>query len=121
MQNILQVIGKVFRSLLLATFCFLLLITSGRSAAAFTQSPDESDAPLVEAKTLFRQSKFSEADRAVRQYLETHPNFAVGHFFLGHFLFPGIQAEAMLDRQLVLQAQGGLGGGAGQAPSRLFL
>jgi Flp pilus assembly protein TadD len=108
MRNALQAVGKVF--LLLASFCFLLLITSARSSAAFTQSPDESDAPLVEAQTLFRQSKFSEADHAVRQYLATHPNSADGHFLLGHILFREIQAEAILDRQLVLQAQSSMGG-----------
>jgi Flp pilus assembly protein TadD len=108
MRNALQAVGKVF--LLLASSCFLLLITSARSSAAFTQSPDESDAPLVEAQTLFRQSKFSEADHAVRQYLATHPNSADGHFLLGHILFREIQAEAILDRQLVLQAQSSMGG-----------
>lgn len=116
MQNALQATGKVFAGLLLAPFCFLLLITSARGAAAFTQSPDESDAPLSKAKTLFRQSKFSEADHAVRQYLETHPNSADGHFLLGHILFREIQAEAILDRQLILQAQGGMGGGVMTTP-----
>ena len=107
MQNAIHAVGKFFWGLLLAPFCSLLLITSARSAAAFTQSPDESDARLSEAKTLFRQSKFSEADHAVRQYLETHPNSADAHFLLGHILFREIQTEAILDRQLVLQAQGG--------------
>jgi Flp pilus assembly protein TadD len=85
-------------------------------AANSAQSSDQTDAVLSEAKTLFRQSKFAEADRAVRQYLETHPNSADGHFLLGHILFREIQAEAILDRQLTLQAQGPTGGGMAPTP-----
>ncbi|HYY72049.1 MAG TPA: tetratricopeptide repeat protein [Candidatus Bathyarchaeia archaeon] len=80
-------------------------------AVTFAQSPEQADALLAEAKDFFRQSKFREADRAVRQYLESHPNSADGHFLLGHILFREIQAEAILDRQLALQVQGGMGGG----------
>lgn len=74
------------------------------------QSSEENEALLANAKTLFQQGKFAEADRAVRQYLESHPRSADGHFLLGHILFREIQAEAILDRKLVLQAQGGMGG-----------
>jgi Flp pilus assembly protein TadD len=79
-------------------------------ATSSPQSSGQTEALLSEAKTLFRESKFSEADRLVRQYLESHPNSADGHFLLGHILFREIQAEAILDRQLALQAQGGMGG-----------
>ena len=79
-------------------------------AANSAQSSEQTDALLSDAKTFFRQSRFAEADRAARQYLESHPNSADGHFLLGHILFREIQAEAILDRQLALQAQGGMGG-----------
>lgn len=85
-------------------------------ATSLAQSSDEAEALLADAKTLFRQSKFAEADRAVRQYLETHQNSADGHFLLGHILFREIQAEAILDRQLALQAQGGMGRGMATTP-----
>ena len=56
---------------------------------------DQSEALLSQAKSLFQQAKFAEADRAVRQYLKDHPNSANGHFLLGHILFREIQAQAM--------------------------
>jgi Flp pilus assembly protein TadD len=59
-----------------------------------TQFPRESDSLLADAKFLFQQGKFNEADRAVRQYLKTHPDSADAHFLLGHILFREIQAEA---------------------------
>ena len=100
---------KAIRFFLLTPLWFLLPIVSIRVTDA-AQSSDPTDAVLSEAKTLFQQSKFAEADRAVRQYLMTHPNSADGHFLLGHILFREIQAEAVLDRQLTLQTQGGMGG-----------
>ena len=98
---------KVLWPFLFVTLCFLVCLISARGA---NQSPDEADALLSNAKSLFRQSKFADAARAARQYLETHPNSADGHFLLGHILFREIQAEAILDRQLALQAQGDMGG-----------
>src|ERR1041384_2983674 len=109
MQNALQDIKKARWVLLIASFTLLLSITSLRSTNA-AQSSGQTDSLLSDAKTLFHESKFSEADRLVRQYLESHPNSADGHFLLGHILFREIQAEAILDRQLSLQAQGGMGG-----------
>lgn len=99
---------KAFRLILRVPLCFLLFISLGDVNAA--QSSDQTDSLLSDAKTFFRQAKFTEADHAVRQYLETHPNSAEGHFLLGHILFREIQAEALLDRQLAFQAQGGMGG-----------
>src|SRR5690349_2279833 len=115
MPNALQVGKKTLWALLLAPLCFLLSLTSMR-AAGLAQASDQTDALLADAKNFFRQSKFMEADRAVRQYLESHQNSADGHFLLGHILFREIQAEAILDRQLALQGQGGMGGGMAPTP-----
>jgi Flp pilus assembly protein TadD len=108
-RNALQNTNKVLLAFLLAPPFSFMLITS-MWVASSPQSSGQTDALLSDARTLFHESKFSEADRAVRQYLESHSNSADGHFLLGHILFREIQAEAILDRQLALQAQGGMGG-----------
>ena len=95
--------------LLLLILCLHLFMDSAR-ATNVAQSSGQTDSLLSEAKTSFRESRFAEADRAVREFLRTHPNSADGHFLLGHILFREIQAEAILDRQLALQTQGGMGG-----------
>ncbi|HKW62922.1 MAG TPA: tetratricopeptide repeat protein [Candidatus Acidoferrum sp.] len=110
MQGALQNIKKGSCALFLTSLSFLLSVTPLRATIS-AQSSEQTDALLPEAKDLFRQSKFAEADRAIRKYLESHPNSADGHFLLGHILFREIQAEAFLDRQLALQAQGGMGRG----------
>jgi len=107
MQTALQNEKRAFSILPVAFLFFLFPMTSLR-AATTSQSSDQPDALLSEAKTLYWQSKFAEADRAVRQYLETNPNSADGHFLLAHILFREIQAEAVLDRRLALQEQGGM-------------
>jgi len=104
MQTASQNEKRAFSILPVAFLFFLFPMTSLR-AGTTSQSSDQPAALLSEAKTLFRQSKFAEADRAVRQYLETSPNSADGHFLLGHILFREIQAEAVLDRRLALQEQ----------------
>lgn len=58
------------------------------------QSPDQGEVLLSDAKSLFQLGEFTEADRAVRQYLENHPDSADGHFLLGHILFREIQTQA---------------------------
>lgn len=73
--------------------CILFPIASAR-AETEGQSPDRGEVLLSDAKSLFQLGKFREADRAVRQYLENHPNSADGHFLLGHILFREIQAQA---------------------------
>lgn len=113
MQNAFENMKKEF--LLLALLCSLLPPTLAQAVNS-AQSSDQADVLLSDAKTLFRQSKLAEADRAVRQYLDTHPNSADGHFLRGHILFREIQAEAILDRQLALQAQGGMGGAKAPTP-----
>ena len=111
MQNALRITKKKWAFLLALPF-FLLSLAPMRPAT-YAQSSEQTDALLADAKGFFGQSKFAEADRAVRQYLESHPNSADGHFLLGHILFREIQAEAILDRQLALQVQGGMGGRMG--------
>src|SRR5690348_13477558 len=62
----------------------LLCIVSPARGLAQTQvtpSPgDQGQILLADAKALFEQAKFTEADRAVRQYLKDHPNSADAHF-----------------------------------------
>lgn len=110
MEHASQMTSKNDCVLLLALLFFLLPLVPMR-AANYEQASDPTDAVLADAKNLFQQAKLTEAGRVVRQYLESHPNSADGHFLLGHILFREIQAEALLDRQLALQAPGGMGGG----------
>jgi tetratricopeptide (TPR) repeat protein len=89
---------------------FLLFIPSGDAqdpkppsaslhAARQIPAPDSAqpDAPLAAARTLLDQGQASEAGHMVRQYLETHPDSADGHFLLGYILFREIQTEATLE------------------------
>ena len=70
-------------------------------------SPDQAEVLLADAKALFQQARFGEADRTVRQYLKEHPNSADGHFLLGHILFREIQAQAKeLETQFPSQTHG---------------
>ncbi len=63
---------------------------------------------LAQAKSLLRQGRVNEADRAVRQFLAAHPDSAESHFLLGHILFREIQTDAAGETQLegirILQA-----------------
>jgi tetratricopeptide (TPR) repeat protein len=56
--------------------------------------PELPDAALGEAKSLFQRGMLSEAERAVRRYLDKQPKSAEGHFLLGNILFREIQARA---------------------------
>jgi Flp pilus assembly protein TadD len=78
-------------------------------AHASEQASPQGETLLSDARSLFQQSKFTEAGRAVRQYLETHPNSADAHFLLGHILFREIQAQAALEIQFPSQAHGAMG------------
>src|SRR2546428_136478 len=111
-----------------AVLCIVCLIGLGQSQASLSsahcrnlsgpfgtdkdaaQSTGEMDALLIEAKALFQQRKFVEADRIVRQYLEERPDSADGHFLLGHILFREIQADAKLEEQLNPQSHGVMSG-----------
>lgn len=68
------------------------------------------DPILAEARSLADKGMAAEAERRVRQYLAEHPDSANAHFLLGHILFREIQAGAMLESQLALQAQDPMGG-----------
>jgi tetratricopeptide (TPR) repeat protein len=57
------------------------------------QSPDQTETLLSSAKDLLQQGNLTEADRAVRQYLQNHPDSAEAHFMLGHVLFREISAK----------------------------
>jgi len=94
-----------FLSALLGSLLFLT--SSPRTALA--QSAAQAENLLVDAKALFQQAKFTEADRVVRQYLQNHPDSADGHFLLGHILFREIQAQATLETQFPSQAHGSRG------------
>jgi len=95
--------------------CFFLFVTSF-AALAHAQSPVQGDL-LAEAKSLFQQAKFAEADHSVRQYLKDHPDSAEGHFLLGHILFREIQAQAVLEGQFQSQAHGSMGSARAAASS----
>lgn len=110
-----------------ATFCLLLILFNGaafghglssstesplsfqaKPPASSVQSsinrttvpPEPADAVLAEAQLLLENGRVNEADRLVRQYLQTNPDSADGHFLLGHILFREIQSEARLEKQL---------------------
>ena len=55
------------------------------------------DSQLAEARSLLQQEKIDEADRAVRRYLEAHPDSADAHYLLGFILFRQIQSGASLE------------------------
>jgi tetratricopeptide (TPR) repeat protein len=59
-----------------------------------TETSREPDALLAEAKLLVDKGRASEAERAVRQYLEKNKNSAEGHFLLGYILFREMQESA---------------------------
>jgi Flp pilus assembly protein TadD len=69
--------------------------TSPAQIAALNSN--QQDAPLAAARSLLDQGQVSEAGHMVRQYLETHPDSADGHFLLGYILFREIQTEARLE------------------------
>jgi len=89
--------------------------TSGQSSTSPATAPSESaDALLAEAHALLEKGNINEADRLVRQYLQTHPDSADGHFLLGHILFREIQSEARLKTSF----EGIQVLGAGASPAR---
>jgi Flp pilus assembly protein TadD len=101
-------------SFVASLICLLYLC----SCTAFCQSTpsgseppslgDLAEPPLVEAKSLLRQGRVNEAERAVRQFLAAQPQSAASHFLLGHILFREIQTDATAGTQLegakILQA-----------------
>src|SRR5260370_23876906 len=57
----------------------------------------QSDASLLEAKSLMERGLVRDAERAVRRHLELHSDSAEGHFLLGYILFREIRTEARLE------------------------
>ena len=77
--------------LLPVLFCLLVGFTAPPAVAS--QSSDQAETLLSNAKALSEKGNFTEADRTVRQYLQGHPDSADGHFLLGHILFREISAK----------------------------
>jgi Flp pilus assembly protein TadD len=73
-----------------------LTVSAIRSAQIAATNANQQDAPLAAARSLLDQGQVSEAGRMVRQYLETHPDSADGHFLLGYILFREIQTDVTL-------------------------
>ena len=69
-------------------------LQTGAQAPGSTETSKEPVALLAEAKLLVDKGKASEAERAVRQYLEKNKDSAEGHFLLGYILFREIQESA---------------------------
>ena len=72
-------------------FCLLRITAS--SPALASQSADQGEMLLANAKDLLEKGNFVEADRAIRQYLQNHPDSADGHFLLAHVLFREISTK----------------------------
>jgi len=94
-SNRLPILSALFTYI----FCFLPCIAVGQTPAVRTEPeirtliPGQLDAQLAQAKSLLDQGKIADADRAVRDYLATHPDSADAHFLLGYILFRQIQAH----------------------------
>jgi Flp pilus assembly protein TadD len=85
----------------LSSFLAKTPASSGQSlGSSSTATSGSADALLAEAHAVLEKGNINEADRLVRQYLQTHPDSADGHFLLGHILFREIQSEARLERHL---------------------
>jgi len=92
--------------------CSLLAVTSPAGVAS--QSADQTETLLSNAKDFFEKSNFVEADRAIRQYLQHHPDSADGHFLLAHVLFREISTkwreEGKAEGEALLYNSGDLSG-----------
>jgi tetratricopeptide (TPR) repeat protein len=111
-QRLVESVGGAHTALV-TSFCLLALTASGW---AFGQAPPiktlnpasqgsvqpkesrgiapEPDPVLERAKASADRGMVTDAERDVRQYLETHPGSADGHFLLGYILFREIQEQA---------------------------
>jgi Flp pilus assembly protein TadD len=85
----------------LSSFLAKTPASSGQSSgSSSTATSGSADALLAEAHAVLEKGNINEADRLIRQYLQTHLDSADGHFLLGHILFREIQSEARLETQL---------------------
>ena len=93
-------------------FCLFLAFIS--SPAVASQAVDQTEMLLSRAKDLYEKGNFTEADGAVRQFLQDHPDSADGHFLLGHILFREIsakwRAEGKAEGEALLYNTGDLSG-----------
>ena len=85
--------------------CIALLLSIPISATCLcahpaAQSDGQPENLLADSKSFFLKGDLADADRAVRLYLESHPNSSDAHFLLGHILFREIQARAVIEKQL---------------------
>src|SRR5207237_8008726 len=78
--------GRVAASLIrhfivsiLVLLCIIFATASAR-AQAEGECADQGEVLLSNAKSLFQQGKFDDADRAVRQYLQANPQHHAGPF-----------------------------------------
>jgi Flp pilus assembly protein TadD len=66
------------------------------SKTAKTESSEQRDALLLEAKSLLQKGLLSDAERALRQYLVQRPDSAEAHYLLGYLLFKETEASNLL-------------------------
>lgn len=72
------------------------LLAAQRAVADVTaQIPSPPDS-LAEARSLVERNRFTEAERLVRRYLDTHRASAEGHYLLGYVLFKQRKAKESL-------------------------
>lgn len=88
-----RVAAPLINVLILILVSLFLAAAICPSPTLAAQSSDKTETLLSNAKALLQQGNLTEADRAVRQYLQTHPDSADGHFLLGHILFHEISAK----------------------------
>ena len=105
-----RVAASLIRHFIVSILVLLCIIfpTASARAQAEGESADQGEVLLSNAKSIFQQGKFAEADRAVRQYLKDNPNSADGHFLLGHILFREIQTQAAMENQFPSQTHGSM-------------
>jgi Flp pilus assembly protein TadD len=67
-----------------------------QDASREASTGDQTDTSLQRAREFLQKGLLKDADRTVREYLDTHSNSADGHFLLGYILFKEQKAEASL-------------------------
>jgi Flp pilus assembly protein TadD len=71
-------------------------LAAAATKTAKTESSEQPDALLPEAKSLLQKGMLSDAERALRQYLVQRPDSAEAHYLLGYLLFKGAEASNLL-------------------------
>jgi tetratricopeptide (TPR) repeat protein len=65
-------------------------VTVGRAAKQTETAPPTE---LAEARSLLQKGPVIQAEKATRQFLQSHPDSAEGHYLLGHILFDEIREK----------------------------